>query len=314
MTVPPTAVHAVHISKTFGNRKAVVDVSFDVQPGEVLGLIGPNGAGKTTVIRMLVGLSRPSSGSVSLFGHDTQRDFEAALGPVGAIVENPEMYKFFSGRQNLQQYARMRPGITEGQIDKTVALVGLTERIDEKITRYSLGMRQRLGIAQALLHDPQLLILDEPTNGLDPQGIQELRQLIRSLADSRGMAVLLSSHLLHDVQAVCDSITVINLGRTVASGNVSSFTEGKKAGFKLTVSDIMRSVELAKSSGWAVSKSDAASGQLVVESELEVSALNELLVISGVKVSRIEAITRSLEDAFLELTNSGSSPGTGQIP
>jgi ABC-2 type transport system ATP-binding protein len=269
--------------------------------------------GKTTVIRMLVGLSRPTSGTISLFGHNVQTQFEAALNPVGAIIENPEMYKYFSGRRNLQHFARMRKGITKDHIDNAVALVGLTERIDEKITRYSLGMRQRLGIAQAILHDPKLLILDEPTNGLDPQGIQELRQMIRHLADSRGMAVLLSSHLLHDVQAVCDSIAVINLGRTVASGGIESFTRGKSAVYRFGVNDIARAVSLSEKEKWKVIGSESAAGTMLIESDSDASDLNEILVKAGIKVSRIESVTRSLEEAFLELTKGEGGNHGGQI-
>jgi ABC-2 type transport system ATP-binding protein len=312
MPTQPAAINAVNISKSFGNRKAVVDVSFQVQPGEVFGLIGPNGAGKTTVLRMVVGLIRATAGTVSLFGNDIQRQFEDAIRPVGAIIENPEMYKYLSGRQNLAQYARMRQGITDEHIDEVVALVGLTDRINEKIPRYSLGMRQRLGIAQAILHKPQLLILDEPTNGLDPQGIQELRQMIRGLADSHGMAVLLSSHLLHDVQAVCDSIAVINQGRTVASGEMGSFTQGKSAAYRLVVSEIGKAKTIAESGQWKTVSETPATGTLVVESEQEISALNELLVLAGIKVSRIEGISRSLEDAFLELTGGTSVMNGGK--
>jgi len=304
------AISAANISKSFGSRKAVIDVSFEVKPGEVFGLIGPNGAGKTTVIRALVGLIRPSTGSITLFGHNIVTDFENAIRPVGAIIENPEMYKFFTGRRNLEFYARMRTGITSEQINRAIGLVGLTDRIDEPITRYSLGMRQRLGIAQAILHDPKLLILDEPTNGLDPQGIQELRQFIRHLADSQGMAVLLSSHLLHDVQAVCDSIAIINLGRTIASGSVSSFTQGK-ATYRLVVDDLPKATAIAESGKWKVVEKDEAAKSFITESDQEVSSLNESLVKIGVKVSRIESVSRSLEDAFLELTNSGTSDALG---
>jgi ABC-2 type transport system ATP-binding protein len=311
MSDETAAINAVNISKNYGSRRAVVDVSFSVKPGEVFGLIGPNGAGKTTVIRMLVGLIKQSSGSISLFGHDISHDFENAIRPVGAIVENPEMYKYFSGMQNLKHFARMRSDITDEQIKSAVALVGLTDRINENITRYSLGMRQRLGIAQAIMHNPKLLILDEPTNGLDPQGIQELRLMIRRLADTQGMAVLLSSHLLHDVQAVCDSIAIINFGRTVAEGSMASFTQGK-ATYRLVVSDLNAAVSLSQSNKWNVVKSIEADHAYIVESTQEISDLNEVLVKSGIKVSRIEGVTRSLEDAFLELTNSSNQGGAAK--
>jgi ABC-2 type transport system ATP-binding protein len=272
------AIVARDISKSYGARKAVINVSFQVKPGEVFGLIGPNGAGKTTVIRMLVGLIRPSSGDIELFGHDIRRDFEEAIRPVGAIIENPEMYKYLTGKQNLWQYARMRKGITEQQIDRAVALVGLTDRINEKITRYSLGMRQRLGLAQAILHDPKLLILDEPTNGLDPQGIQELRQMIRNLADTQGMAVLLSSHLLHDVQAVCDSIAVINLGRTVATGDMASFTKGKAAAYRFVVDPLEQAIAVAEKEKWKIVNSVESDKSMVIETTDDASGINETLV------------------------------------
>jgi ABC-2 type transport system ATP-binding protein len=306
------AIVARDISKSYGARKAVINVSFQVKPGEVFGLIGPNGAGKTTVIRMLVGLIRPSSGDIELFGHDIRRDFEEAIRPVGAIIENPEMYKYLTGKQNLWQYARMRKGLTEQQIDRAVALVGLTDRINEKITRYSLGMRQRLGLAQAILHDPKLLILDEPTNGLDPQGIQELRQMIRNLADTQGMAVLLSSHLLHDVQAVCDSIAVINLGRTVATGDMASFTKGKAAAYRFVVDPLEQAIAVAEKEKWKIVNSVESDKSMVIETTDDASGINETLVKAGIKVSRIEVVSRSLEDAFLELTRSDNPVQGGQ--
>ncbi len=222
--MPDTPVIDAHeLHKCFGPRTAVHDASFRLERGQVLGLLGPNGAGKTTILRMLVGLIHPTGGSVRLFGHDVRRDFERALDSVGAIVETPDMYKFLTGRQNLAQYARMRPDIGPEHISETIRFVELTDRIDERITRYSLGMRQRLGIAQALLHQPRLLILDEPTNGLDPAGMQDLRVMIRRLADEQGMAVLISSHLLHDVQAVCDSLVVLKEGHVIAAGDTASF-------------------------------------------------------------------------------------------
>lgn len=239
------AIDAAALSKNFGARQAIQNASFRLERGEVLGLIGPNGAGKTTLMRMIVGLIRPAGGSVRLFGFDVQREFERALSPVGAIIENPDMYKFLTGRQNLAQYARMRSDVSRKQIEETVEFVGLTDRIDEKITRYSLGMRQRLGIAQALLHRPRLLILDEPTNGLDPAGMQDMRRMIRHLADERGLAVLISSHLLHDVQAICDSVAILKEGRVLAAGPVNSFLQASVPVFRFVVNDVAAASALA---------------------------------------------------------------------
>lgn len=300
------AVEATDLSKQFGQRRAVREASFRLERGQVLGLVGPNGAGKTTLMRMLVGLIRPTSGAVRLFGHDVGREFEAALSSVGAIIETPDMYKFLTGRQNLAQYARMRQGVSAERIAETVRFVGLTDRIDERITRYSLGMRQRLGIAQALLHRPDLLILDEPTNGLDPAGMQDMRRMIRHLADERGMAVLVSSHLLHDVQAVCDTVAVLQEGRTIAAGDIASFLRAGATAFRFAVSDVARASAIGTEHGWHVRAGAGADGTFVAESEQPPDALNELLVRAGVRVSRIEAVGHTLEEAFLRLTGAGA--------
>lgn len=296
------AIEAVSLCKKFGSRWAVQDASFRLERGQVLGLIGPNGAGKTTLLRMLVGLIRSTSGSAKLFGHDVCRNFEEALSPVGAIIETPEMYKFLTGRQNLAQYARMRSDVSRDRIAEVIRFVSLDDRIDERITRYSLGMRQRLGIAQALLHRPRLLILDEPTNGLDPAGMQDLRQMIRRLADEQGMAVLVSSHLLHDVQAVCGSVAIIKNGLLIAAGDTASFLQSGTAAIRFAVSDVARASALGMAHGWHVRASDSAAGFLVVESPQPPEALNALLVQAGIQVSRIESMQRTLEETFLQLT------------
>jgi len=296
------AIEADSLCKKFGSRWAVQDASLRLERGQVLGLIGPNGAGKTTLLRMLVGLIRSTSGSVKLFGHDVHREFERALSPVGAIIETPEMYKFLTGRQNLAQYARMRSDVSRDRIAEVIHFVGLDDRIGERITRYSLGMRQRLGIAQALLHRPRLLILDEPTNGLDPAGMQDPRQMIRRLADEQGMAVLVSSHLLHDVQAVCDSVAIIKNGSLIAAGDTASFLQSGAAAFRFAVSGVARASALSTQQGWHVRASDSAAGFLVVESPQPPETLNTLLVQAGIRVSRIESMQRTLEETFLELT------------
>jgi len=301
------AIEANDLSKQFGQRRAVQAASFRLERGQVLGLVGPNGAGKTTLMRMLVGLIRPTSGAVRLFGHDVGREFEAALSSVGAIIETPDMYKFLTGRQNLAQYARMRTNVSAERIAETVRFVDLTDRIDERITRYSLGMRQRLGIAQALLHRPDLLILDEPTNGLDPAGMQDMRKMIRHLADERGMAVLVSSHLLHDVQAVCDTVAVLKEGRMIAAGDIASFLRTGRAAFRFAVGDVARASAIATEHGWRVRAGAGGDGAFVADSEQPPDALNELLVRAGVRVSRIEAVQHTLEEAFLRLTGAEGS-------
>ncbi|WP_405114565.1 ABC transporter ATP-binding protein [Paenibacillus sp. FSL K6-1217] len=207
------------VRKKIGRKWIIDDVTFDVKKGEIFGFLGPNGAGKTTTIRMLVDLIRPSEGTITVCGYNVNRNPEKALQYVGSIVENPEVYTYLTGWENLQHFARMQPGVDAQRIAEVVEIVRLDQRIQDKVSTYSLGMRQRLGIAQALLGRPRLLILDEPTNGLDPKGIKELREFIRKLADE-GLAVFVSSHLLSEIQLLCDRVAIISKGRVLAVGGV----------------------------------------------------------------------------------------------
>ncbi|MDR6552449.1 ABC-2 type transport system ATP-binding protein [Paenibacillus qinlingensis] len=206
-------VEVRHLTKRIRTRSIVDQITFDLFPGEVFGFLGPNGAGKTTTIRMMVGLIGMSDGDVTINGYSIRTSFREAIQHVGAIIENPELYKHLTGMQNLKQFARMVEGIPQSRIDQIVQLVGLTARIHDKVKTYSLGMRQRLGIAQALLHKPAVLILDEPTNGLDPAGIREMRQLVRKMAAEEGIAVMVSSHLLAEMEQMCDRFGVVIDGR-----------------------------------------------------------------------------------------------------
>jgi ABC-2 type transport system ATP-binding protein len=210
---------ASHLTKVIGDRTIVDDVSFELQPGEVFGFLGPNGAGKTTTIRMLVGLIKPTAGSVTICGYELRAEFEKAMRCVGCIVENPDLYRFMTGRENLEHFARML-GVNHSEIERVAALVNLSHRLEQRVGTYSLGMRQRLGIAQALLGEPRVLILDEPANGLDPAGIREIRELLRSLASGRNMAIFVSSHLLAEVELICDRVAIIHKGRILRMGNV----------------------------------------------------------------------------------------------
>ncbi|CAH1054885.1 ABC transporter ATP-binding protein [Paenibacillus pseudetheri] len=215
----PVVLSVDGVRKKIGRKWIIDDVTFDVREGEIFGFLGPNGAGKTTTIRMLVDLIRPSEGKITVCGYNVNRNPEKALQFVGSIVENPEVYTYLTGWENLQHFARMQPGIDNERISEVVDIVRLDQRIHDKVSTYSLGMRQRLGIAQALLGRPRLLILDEPTNGLDPKGIKELREFIRKLADE-GLAVFVSSHLLSEIQLLCDRVAIISKGRVLAVGAV----------------------------------------------------------------------------------------------
>lgn len=222
MTEP--AMELIDVKKTIGKKEIIKGLSFEIHKGEVFGFIGPNGAGKTTTIRMMVGLMGLSGGDVQILGNSINSDYKAAIREVGAIVENPEMYSFMTGKQNLGHYARMIPGVTKKRIQEVISLVGLEMPINEKAGKYSLGMRQRLGIAQALLHKPSVLILDEPTNGLDPAGIREIRQYIRKLAEEENVAVIISSHLLSEIEQMCDRIGLIKNGEMIAIQDVNAAT------------------------------------------------------------------------------------------
>ena len=212
-----------NLTKSLGKREIIKGISFNIKSGEIFGFLGPNGAGKTTTIRMLVGLINPTSGEIKICGHDLKNDTKNALREVGAVVENPELYKYLSGRENLMQIARIR-NVSKEDVEETIKLVGLEGRIDDKVKKYSLGMKQRLGLAASLLSKPKLLILDEPTNGLDPSGILDFREVVQKAAKERGMAVFVSSHILSEVQNLCDKVAFINDGVIKAVEKINSDT------------------------------------------------------------------------------------------
>lgn len=210
------------LHKSIGNKKIIKGISFSIDEGQIFGFLGPNGAGKTTTIRMIVGLIAPNKGNVTICDYDVKSNKEAALKNVGAVVENPELYTYMTGMQNLMQIARIDTRITKEHIENVIDLVGLKERINDKVKKYSLGMKQRLGIAEALLSSPKLLILDEPTNGLDPSGIKEFRDLIKRLAKEKNMAVFVSSHLLSEIQQLCDTVAFIDHGEIKSIESITS--------------------------------------------------------------------------------------------
>lgn len=291
------------VSKTIGGKTIVDNLTLDIAPGEVFGFLGPNGAGKTTTIRMLVGLISMSKGDIRICGKSIATDFENAIEPIGAIVENPELYSYMSGYGNLMQYARMRSNISKERIDEVVAFVGLTERIHDRVRTYSLGMRQRLGVAQAILHRPKLLILDEPTNGLDPQGIRELRDYLRALAHKEGTAVFVSSHLLSEMELMCDKVAIIQNGKLIEIQNIQG--EAEEPNVKVEVEFEVGDAELAIQK---LGAGEARGGRLIIRIEhSEIASVNARLVAAGVPVSGIRVLKRSLEDQFLEVTGGAKS-------
>jgi ABC-2 type transport system ATP-binding protein len=286
------------VTKKIGSKTLVSNLTLDIPPGQIFGFLGPNGAGKTTTIRMMVGLISISSGDVLISGHSIKNNYKEAIASVGAIVENPEMYKFLSGYQNLRQFARMVPGVSKQRIDEVVELVGLGQRIHDKVKTYSLGMRQRLGVAQALLNRPKLLVLDEPTNGLDPQGIRELRDYLRLLCREEGTTVFVSSHLLSEMELMCDSVAIIQ------NGQLLEVKQLKEVGnVTMPVGETLFEVDDAEAALALIGQGTVKSGGLVVEAAREdIAEFNARLVAGGIKVYSIKSLARTLEDQFLEVT------------
>lgn len=302
MTKQPV-VRLDNITKVIGNKTIIDELSFELYPGEVVGFLGPNGAGKTTTIRMIVGLMAPTSGKIWIDEIDVEAEFERAIGHVGAIVENPELYKYMSGYKNLVHYARMVDGVTEERIEEVIELVGLQSRIEQKVKTYSLGMRQRLGLAQALLHQPRLLILDEPTNGLDPAGIREFRDYLRHVADQEGVCVLVSSHLLSEIELMCDRTLIIQSGKLIGEKKIQvkqeKATEQQIVRFEISPAD--------KAASLLPATSQAVTGGFEVEMvRAEIPHLVQKLVTNNIEIFAIEPRMKSLEDEFLEITGGKS--------
>ncbi len=304
MSLAPV-VRLQDVTKVIGKRTIIDRVSFDVHPGEVFGFLGPNGSGKTTTIRMIVGLMGMTSGDIQIAGHSIKTEFPKAIVQVGAIVENPEMYKFLTGYQNLLHYARMNPSITKDRIDEVIKLVGLQGRIHDKVKKYSLGMRQRLGVAQAVMHRPKLLVLDEPTNGLDPAGIRELRDYLRQIAREEGVAVLVSSHLLSEMELMCDRVAILQSGQII---DVRSIRGEEADGDTPAASEVLFDVDHPDAAiGILEGAYDAkvAEGTLSITADRNaIAATNRRLVEAGINVYGIRVKTKSLEDQFLEMTRS----------
>ena len=233
-----------NLNKSFGKKQVLFDVSFDIEEGQILGFIGPNGAGKTTTIKLILGLQSIDSGEVIINGFDVKKDFVKAIEKVGAIVESPDMYMYLSGRKNLELVARMYANVDDKRIEEVIKLTGLGNRINDKVSKYSLGMRQRLGIAAALISNPNLLVLDEPTNGLDPEGIKELRDLMVDLAKKEKIAILISSHNLSELESFCTDVCIIKNGKVIVTSPMKKLKRGDHTSYVLEVGDINKVLKL----------------------------------------------------------------------
>ena len=294
-----TVLECKNLNKKIGKKEILNNVSLEVKEGDILGFIGPNGAGKTTTIKLILGLQKINSGEVKINGYDIEKQFEKAIERVGTIVVNPDLYLYMSGLENLKIIARLYKNVDEKRIEKVIKLVGLENRIIDKVSKYSLGMRQRLGIAQAILHKPNLLILDEPTNGLDPEGIKQLRDLLTKLAKEENMGILISSHNLAELESFCNKISIIQNGKIIET---SSLEDAKRVKGK-----IIFEIELDSTDG--VDK--------IIENEIniidshiikinltkeEIPEIVSKLVNENKKIYKVCEDTISLEDAFLKKT------------
>jgi ABC-2 type transport system ATP-binding protein len=287
------------VHKSIKNKEIVKGISFSISEGEVLGFLGPNGAGKSTTLRMIVGLSSPTSGEILIDGYSITKNYVKAMSKVGCIIEGPDMYNYLNGLENLKMLASMNKNVTNQDIINAIELVGMQNRIYDNVSTYSLGMKQRLGLAQALIHKPKLLILDEPTNGLDPAGINEFRHIIKDLAKKENIAVLISSHLISEVQLMCDKVAIIKNGTLLKYSSVSELINDQEVFFVL--SDNQRGIEILKNN-WNITgvlKDDR------IEAKVDISKLekiNSSFIHEGIMIKFVNTNQKTLEDLFLTLT------------
>ncbi|MGZ4352524.1 MAG: ABC transporter ATP-binding protein [Gaiellaceae bacterium] len=303
----PLPVEAHGLVRRYGHVLAVDEVDLAVHAGDIYGFLGPNGAGKTTAMRIMLGLLRPDAGEVRLFGRDPQRELPAALDGVAGFVETPHFYPYLSGRANLELLAALDGGDARSRVGGVLETVGLQGRAEDRVGGYSQGMRQRLGLAASLLRDPRLLILDEPTNGLDPGGIRDMRDLIRELA-SRGMTIFLSSHLLAEVEELCTRVAVIRSGRIVYEGSLAELHASAAPRYRLRTTDREAARAVAAADG-RIRDLREDGDELVFTSEEEaVVELSRRLVEAGVGIAALVPQTATLEHLFFELTEGGEHP------
>jgi ABC-type multidrug transport system ATPase subunit len=290
-----------HLSKQYKDTLAVDDLSFSVNQGDIYGFLGQNGAGKSTTIRMLLSLIKPTNGEIKIFGKDLFSERSQILRQVGAVIEKPDMYKYLSAYDNLKIFAKMSGiKVTRGLLMDQLEMVGLAERAQSKAKTYSQGMKQRLGIAVALVHDPQLIILDEPTNGLDPQGIADIRNLILRLSKEMGKTVVVSSHLLSEIEVIANRMLIIDKGKKIVEGNVAELLDPAHTLIDVETTDNATAKEKLMQTQWSSLIQINARLQLKMHKD-KVPALNKDLVQMGIEVLSINP-SHSLENYFLSLT------------
>ncbi len=301
------ALQTEELTKRFAARTAVARLAMRVERGDIYGFLGPNGAGKSTTLRMLLGLVRPTSGVIKFPVRDSSWEYLRARARIGAIIETPAFYENFSARRNLQLLASLSGGVPKKRLEEVLELVDLRDRAEDPVKVYSYGMRQRLGIAQALLPTPDLIILDEPTNGLDPEGIQQTRKLIRRLRDEFKLTVLLSSHLLSEVEQLCNRVGIIHEGRLLYEGGPEALI-APATRYKVRVDNLSGAFDLLSTApGVSVSRNGLAHLHIDADAE-RIPDVNALLVSNGIKVYELSPAQETLEEAFLRLTKTVAAP------
>ena len=299
-----------HLTKKYGDRAAVDDVSFEIIEGEIFGLIGPNGAGKTTIIKMITGLATPTSGEVFIDGISLKRHYEKAISKLGGIIENPDLYQYMTGMENLKFFASLYPEITKEKINEVVKLVGMEKRINDKVRNYSLGMKQRVGIAQALLHDPKILILDEPTNGLDPNGIRDMRKFLIGLSRKKHISILVSSHILSEMEQLCDTVGIIDGGKIIEIKTLEQIKrglqEGQKVCIKVDYPNYAGKLVILK---FKVPVSLAGKTIMFNMDDSKIPEVTSMLMKEGVSIFGVNTITKTLEEVFTEMLEKQHNKG-----
>lgn len=298
-----------NLTKKYGNRIAVDNISFDVFEGEIFGFLGPNGAGKTTTLKMITGLAKPNEGNILICGYSLKTHYEKAINNLGGIIETPEMYKNFTGLDNLKYFASLYKNVSNERINEVAKIVGLSGRIKDKVKTYSLGMKQRLGIAQALLHSPKLLILDEPTNGLDPTGIIEMRKFLKRIALKENIGILISSHNLSEMELMCDSIGIISNGKLEkirAIDQLERLNDTQQVYLKVNFPNYAGKIIMSNLNPEKIS---------IIKNTLTINIghdkipqINQLLINNGIEIYSINAIVKTLEDVFLDTINKKALP------
>lgn len=300
-----TVLELKNVSKSFGKRKVINDISLEVKEGEIYGFLGPNGSGKTTTIKMILRLIDLDSGTITVNGYDTKKQFEKAMECIGAIVENPDMYKYMTGLENLKLHARIR-NVDEKRIDEVLELVELKDRAKDKVGKYSLGMKQRLGLALTLLHKPKVLILDEPTNGLDPAGIKKLRDILKEIAHKEGVAVFVSSHILSEMQLMCDKVAVLDNGKIVKTEEITNTQEEAIEALEIRVKNTEKAVQILKEKFEIDAKLENRNIEITVSTD-RVPAVVKELAIADVEVKAVIPKEHTLEEIFFDATEGGKN-------